>query len=250
MLFFSPLSTDASAKVLKGPEVLAEAYLMHKADSSFAGLLELRQSVDAAFDRNVALKFALLDLIDPGRAAKKFLPEGLSPRFSLATSYNPTQAKLLMKSATAKAKAPSEIDIVYQESQSGHKGLAEQLREFLAEIDAPKAREVPLDNASFQSKIKKEDFSIAVFHFSPVAPKGLAVPNLLAAIGEHTEAFDFVAKGSHLSESALKKREEALSGQVLMISHRAPTLLYDARLKGFGFNEIGALDFSRVWLEP
>ena len=250
LLFASTLSKDLTAKELEGPEVISEVYLPHKLDGSFLGTEEFRRAIDAAIDRAVVLRFALRDVVFHGNIAKKVLPKDLSPRGTARSpSYDPERARRELAAAAAKSKAPKEFDIIYDESQSGHKGLAEQLREFLAEVGAPSGREVPLDYAAFQARRNKGDFGAAVFRFAPVCTQALALPNLTAAIGDTSGAFELVLKGAHLSESAAKKKEDALASQVIVIGHRTPNAFYDAKLKGLAFDEIGAIDFANVWLD-
>jgi ABC-type transport system substrate-binding protein len=250
LLFASTLSKDLTAKEVEGPEVISEVYLPHKLDGSFLGTEEFRRAIDAAIDRGVVLRFALRDVVFHGNVAKKVLPKDLSPRGTARSpAYDPERARRELAAAAAKSKAPAEFDIIYDESQSGHKGLAEQLREFLAEVGAPSGREVPLDYSSYQARRNKGDFGAAVFRFSPVCTQALALPNFTAAIGDVSGAFDLVLKGSYLSESAAKKKEDALASQVIVIGHRTPNAFYDAKLKGLVFDAIGAIDFANVWLD-
>jgi ABC-type transport system substrate-binding protein len=249
LLFGNTLSKDITAKTAEGPEVISEIYIPKALDGSFVGSEEFRRAIDSAIDRDVILRFALRGVVYHGNIAKYVLPGGLSPRGTARSpSYDPDKARKEMKAAS-KSKAPAELEIIYDESQIGHKGIAEQLREFLAEVGAPSAREVPLTAIAFQARRAKGDFDVAIFRFIPVCTGSLSLPNFTAAIGNISGAFEIVHKGSHLSDSSAKKREDALATQVIAIGHRTPNAFFDAKVKGIFFNEIGSINFSRVWLD-
>lgn len=244
-----PKGPPPAARRLVGPEVLTEALLMRDA-KSYAGSAPFRAALDVAIERKNILENALTGLLDAGEPAARLLPAGLSPRTKRPAVYDEAAARKGFAAASALYAPPAELEIIYDQSQTGHGALADQLREYLYTADAPPARAVGLSGADFASKLAAGDFAVAVALIAPVAPRALGLPRALAAAGDQDAAFALVAKGGHLSRAAKKKEEElSASGKLCPISHRSPEALYDPRLKGLYYNAIGALDFSRAWIE-
>jgi MarR-like DNA-binding transcriptional regulator SgrR of sgrS sRNA len=247
----APLSPSKKARRLTGPAVLTDALLLSDDATRYTGSAAFHHAVAASIDKSVALPFGLQDLLSSGTAAKLFLPKELYKKTAAKLSgYDAAKAKRELGTAAASFSAPSELTILYDESQLGHRGLAEQVREFFADVDAPPAREIALDAASLASKRSSGDFALVVLTLAPVAREGLALAALRALSGDSKAAFDLIAKGNHRGAKA-RKQEEAIAtaGKLLPLGHRAPEVLYAPNLRGLSFSALGILSFASVWLE-
>lgn len=245
----APLSPVKKAKRLTGPVVLIDAVLLQDETSRYEGTAEFRRAVAGAVDASVALTFGLKELLSAGAPPKSLLPKALLPKGAAKLpSFDP--AKAARELASISAPAPAELLIAYDEDQLGHRGLAEQLREFLADVGAPPARELALDAASLEAKRASGGAALVVATLSPAARGPLALAALQAASGDEKGAASWVAKGG-MKGASLKKQEDALASslRVVPLGHRAPEALYQPRVRGLSFGALGVLSFADAWLE-